>query len=109
MGVASLPTPPPTREQQHVGIPKKSPGDKVNLEVDVLGKYVERSLSSVLNRLGALEDWKQVGHRCPRLSLFVHTLSSADIIFATRRVAPYDTRRCILDISDLYIQLFFSM
>lgn len=46
--------------QQHVGIPKKSTGDKVNLEVDVLGKYVERSLSSVLDRLGALEDWKQV-------------------------------------------------
>lgn len=48
------------RKQQHVGIPKKSAGDKVNLEVDVLGKYVERSLSSVLDRLGALEDWKQV-------------------------------------------------
>ena len=35
-------------------------GDKVNLEVDVLGKYVERSLSSVLDRLGSLEDWTKV-------------------------------------------------
>lgn len=46
--------------QQHVVIPNKSKGDKVNLEVDVLGKYVERSLSSVLDRLGTLEDWKRV-------------------------------------------------
>lgn len=57
------PPPPPTPllllaltgEQQHVGIPSKTAGDKVNLEVDVLGKYVERSLSSVLDRLGAME------------------------------------------------------
>lgn len=41
-------------------IPNKSEGDKVNIEVDVLGKYVERSLSSVLDRLGGLEDWKRV-------------------------------------------------
>lgn len=72
------PLPPPTREQQHVGIPRKSTGDKVNLEVDVLGKYVERSLSSVLDRLGALEDWKQVGQRCPRLSLSVDTFASRE-------------------------------
>lgn len=69
---------PSTREQQHVGIPKKSTGDKVNLEVDVLGKYVERSLSSVLDRLGALEEWKQVGQRCPRLPSFMHKLSSIE-------------------------------
>ncbi|CAB1101620.1 unnamed protein product [Ectocarpus sp. CCAP 1310/34] len=49
--------------QQHVVIPKKSKGDKVNLEVDVLGKYVERSLSSVLDRLGALEDWRETADR----------------------------------------------
>lgn len=53
------------RLQQHVGIPKKSKGDKVNLEVDVLGKYVERSLSSMLDRLGALEDWKMVSAKLP--------------------------------------------
>lgn len=34
----------------------------MNLEVDVLGKYVERSLSSVLDRLGALEDWQSVSY-----------------------------------------------
>lgn len=62
--VSIIPLFPPTpRLQQHVGIPKKSKGDKVNLEVDVLGKYVERSLSSVLDRLGALEDWKLVSKK----------------------------------------------
>lgn len=60
-----IPPPPFSRfsshgEQQHVGIPSKRKGEKVNLEVDVLGKYVERSLSSVLDRLGALEEFKQV-------------------------------------------------
>lgn len=32
--------------QQNVVIPKKKVGQKVNLEVDILGKYVERLLSS---------------------------------------------------------------
>ncbi|XP_020237596.1 riboflavin synthase [Cajanus cajan] len=32
--------------QQHVVIPLKKVGDKVNLEVDILGKYVERLLGS---------------------------------------------------------------
>ncbi|CAN0135533.1 unnamed protein product [Ascophyllum nodosum] len=45
--------------QRNVIIPSKSEGDTVNLEVDVLGKYVERSLSSVLDRLSALEGWKK--------------------------------------------------
>lgn len=31
--------------QQHIIMPDKSVGDKVNIEVDVLGKYVERLLS----------------------------------------------------------------
>nr|MBX2882721.1 riboflavin synthase [Granulosicoccus sp.] len=30
--------------QQHIIMPKKSVGDAVNIEVDVLGKYVERIL-----------------------------------------------------------------
>ncbi len=30
--------------QQHIVMPKKSVGDKINIEVDVLGKYVERLL-----------------------------------------------------------------
>lgn len=33
--------------QQHVVIPLKKVGQKVNLEVDILGKYVERLLSSM--------------------------------------------------------------
>lgn len=32
--------------QQNVVIPSKEVGQKVNLEVDILGKYVERLLSS---------------------------------------------------------------
>lgn len=48
-------------KQKKIIIPSKAEGDKVNLEVDVLGKYVERSLSSVLDRLSALEAWKKVG------------------------------------------------
>ncbi|KAF5726383.1 riboflavin synthase [Tripterygium wilfordii] len=35
-----------TYTQQHVVIPLKKVGQKVNLEVDILGKYVERLLSS---------------------------------------------------------------
>jgi len=41
--------------QQKVIIPKKKVGDAVNLEVDVIAKYVEQSLSSVIARLEALE------------------------------------------------------
>mmetsp|Transcript_22243 Transcript_22243/g.35057 ORF Transcript_22243/g.35057 Transcript_22243/m.35057 type:complete len:271 (-) Transcript_22243:591-1403(-) len=41
--------------QKHIIIPSKSLGDKVNVEVDVLGKLVERSLGNVLDRLDALE------------------------------------------------------
>lgn len=47
-------------KQQKIIIPSKAEGGKVNLEVDVLGKYVERSLSSVLDRLSALEAWQKV-------------------------------------------------
>jgi len=41
--------------QQKIIIPKKSIGEKVNLEVDVLGKYSESAMSSLLPRLEALE------------------------------------------------------
>ena len=36
-----------TYSQQHVGLPRKVPGACVNLEVDMLGKYVERFLQGV--------------------------------------------------------------
>ncbi|MBI2940607.1 MAG: riboflavin synthase [Chloroflexi bacterium] len=36
--------------QEHVGLLDKGPGDRVNLEVDILGKYVERLLAE---RFGA--------------------------------------------------------
>ena len=41
--------------QQKVIIPKKAIGETVNLEVDVIAKYVENSLASVIERLEALE------------------------------------------------------
>ena len=41
--------------QQKVIIPKKAVGDAVNLEVDVLAKYVEQGLKAVTARLDALE------------------------------------------------------
>ena len=36
-------------------IPKKAVGDAVNLEVDVIAKYVEQSLAAVVARVDALE------------------------------------------------------
>jgi len=41
--------------QQKIIIPQKKVGDAVNLEVDVISKYVEKSMASVLARLEALE------------------------------------------------------
>ena len=38
-----------------VGAPKKAVGEAVNLEVDVISKYVEQSLASVVARVEALE------------------------------------------------------
>ena len=41
--------------QNHVVIPKREVGDAVNIEVDVLSKYVERSLRGIKDRLSAIE------------------------------------------------------
>jgi riboflavin synthase len=41
--------------QKKIIVPLKSVGDKVNIEVDVLGKYSESTLAAVLSRLEALE------------------------------------------------------
>ena len=41
--------------QKHIVLPDKPVGDKVNLEVDVIGKYVERSLAGLSERVEALE------------------------------------------------------
>lgn len=41
--------------QKKIVIPSKLPGAKVNLEVDVLGKYSESALAAILPRLEALE------------------------------------------------------
>ena len=41
--------------QKKIIIPSKNIGDKVNLEVDVLGKYSESALSALIPRIEALE------------------------------------------------------
>lgn len=41
--------------QQHITLPKKAVGDKVNLEVDVTAKYVERSVGALAARVAELE------------------------------------------------------
>jgi len=41
--------------QKKIIIPSKLKGDKVNLEVDVLGKYSETAIAAILPRLEALE------------------------------------------------------
>mmetsp|Transcript_36106 Transcript_36106/g.100869 ORF Transcript_36106/g.100869 Transcript_36106/m.100869 type:complete len:278 (-) Transcript_36106:288-1121(-) len=41
--------------QKKIIIPNKLEGDKVNLEVDVLGKYSETSMAAILPRIEALE------------------------------------------------------
>jgi len=41
--------------QKHIIIPSKKIGDKVNLETDVIGKYVEKSLATLVDRLDNLE------------------------------------------------------
>ena len=41
--------------QQKVILPKKAVGETVNLEVDVISKYVEQSLAAVVERVATLE------------------------------------------------------
>jgi len=41
--------------QKHIIVPGKAVGDKVNLEVDVVSKYVERSLGNMNERLSKIE------------------------------------------------------
>ena len=41
--------------QQHIIIPKKEVGGKVNIEVDVTAKYVEKSMAALVERVATLE------------------------------------------------------
>eukprot|EP00320_Phaeocystis_rex_P000963 CAMPEP_0119080416 /NCGR_PEP_ID=MMETSP1178-20130426/111870_1 /TAXON_ID=33656 /ORGANISM="unid sp, Strain CCMP2000" /LENGTH=286 /DNA_ID=CAMNT_0007063015 /DNA_START=29 /DNA_END=890 /DNA_ORIENTATION=+ len=41
--------------QQHIVVPKKALGDKVNIEVDVTAKYVEKSMAALVGRVEELE------------------------------------------------------
>ncbi|KAL4159806.1 hypothetical protein PRNP1_000379 [Phytophthora ramorum] len=49
--------------QNHIILPLKKVGDRVNLEPDVLGKYAARSMGGVLERVDALENQLQVTKR----------------------------------------------
>lgn len=42
--------------QSHIILPNKAVGEKVNLEADVLGKYIQRSMESLVERIEALEE-----------------------------------------------------
>jgi riboflavin synthase alpha subunit len=42
--------------QSKVIVPGKAVGETVNLEADVLGKYVENSIGALLTRVEALEN-----------------------------------------------------
>ncbi|KAE9346244.1 hypothetical protein PF008_g8375 [Phytophthora fragariae] len=46
--------------QNHIILPLKKVGDRVNLEPDVLGKYAARSMGGVLERVDALERQLQI-------------------------------------------------
>ena len=41
--------------QQHIIVPNKAVGDKVNIEVDVTAKYVEKSMAALVGRVEELE------------------------------------------------------
>ena len=41
--------------QMHIIVPNKEVGDTVNLEADVMGKYIEASMGSLMERIAALE------------------------------------------------------
>ncbi|RLN87075.1 hypothetical protein BBJ28_00009477 [Nothophytophthora sp. Chile5] len=49
--------------QNHVILPLKQLGDRVNLEPDVLGKYAARSMGAVVERVDALERQLQLTQR----------------------------------------------
>jgi riboflavin synthase len=42
--------------QHHVIIPHKEIGDEVNLEVDAMGKYVEKSLAAVMSKINEMDE-----------------------------------------------------
>ena len=42
--------------QQHIILPNKARGDRVNIEVDVMGKYVLRSVETLTTRISSLEE-----------------------------------------------------
>jgi riboflavin synthase len=50
--------------QEKITLGKKSVGSKVNIEVDMVGKYVEKSVSATLNGLGSGEtEWRRLIER----------------------------------------------
>ena len=58
--------------QAHIALPRKQIGQRVNIEVDVIGKLIEKSTSGILEKLSLLEDslnsfMKKVDERLSKL------------------------------------------
>ena len=68
--------------QKHIIMPLKSVGDHVNLEVDVIAKYVENSISGLQSRVADLEDKLTQSQNGARLNATVTGLLFASIVTA---------------------------
>ena len=49
--------------QEKITLSKKKIGSKVNIEVDMVGKYVEKSVSAALSGGGSNAHWKELIER----------------------------------------------
>ena len=49
--------------QEKITLSKKKIGSKVNIEVDMVGKYVEKSVSAALSGSGSGAHWKELIER----------------------------------------------
>ena len=49
--------------QEKITLSKKKIGSKVNIEVDMVGKYVEKSVSAALSGSGSNAHWKELIER----------------------------------------------
>lgn len=71
--------------QNHIVLPLKKVGDKVNLEADVLGKYAARSLAAVVDRVDALEQRLQKAERLAVVGAGISAVLSLALVVAALR------------------------
>lgn len=74
--------------QQHIIFPFKSPGDNVNMEVDILGKFVERSFSNQLNLLQSEMEELRALHTTneAKLTLLIEEIRSLKSLSEERKI-----------------------